>query len=112
MISATGTSVFLVGAKTKGGYDGSIWLHPDGLSWPHPGWGWVTGSVWRLQLAPVPVLRVGCLCCYVASRRIPWQDLGTFGGSISQGNAINAQGQVTGIANTADGNTHVFLWTP
>ena len=32
------------------------------------------------------------------------QDLGTLGGTVSFGNAINASGQVTGDAFTADGN--------
>ena len=39
------------------------------------------------------------------------QDLGTLGGSYSGGLAINASGQVTGIATTAsDAVTHAFLW--
>ena len=37
-------------------------------------------------------------------------DLGTLGGSYSQGVAINASGQVTGTSNTADEATHAFLW--
>jgi probable HAF family extracellular repeat protein len=32
--------------------------------------------------------------------------------SFSRGNAINARGQVTGIADTASGAPHAFLWTP
>jgi probable HAF family extracellular repeat protein len=39
------------------------------------------------------------------------QDLGTLGGSFSQGSAINALGQVTGAAATADGSAHAFRWT-
>jgi probable HAF family extracellular repeat protein len=34
------------------------------------------------------------------------------GGTFSQGYAINARGQVTGIADTASGAPHAFLWTP
>ena len=38
-------------------------------------------------------------------------DLGTLGGTFSQGLAINASGQVTGISDTADdGAVHAFLW--
>src|SRR5205823_9995730 len=41
-------------------------------------------------------------------------DLGTFGGSDSYGNAINATGQVVGYAQLSDANVseHAFLWTP
>ena len=39
-------------------------------------------------------------------------DLGTLGGTFSSGHAINAQGQVTGDADTAGGGTHAFRWTP
>jgi probable HAF family extracellular repeat protein len=37
-------------------------------------------------------------------------DLGTLGGSESQGVALNASGQVTGAAETAEGVEHAFLW--
>lgn len=37
-------------------------------------------------------------------------DLGTLGGNSSYGFAINASGQVTGSAYTADGVEHPFLW--
>ena len=37
-------------------------------------------------------------------------DLGTLGGTSSQGVAINASGQATGTSITADGETHAFLW--
>ena len=37
-------------------------------------------------------------------------DLGTLGGTFSVGLAINASGQVTGFADTADGDIHAFLW--
>ena len=37
-------------------------------------------------------------------------DLGTLGGKSSEGVAINASGQVTGSAYTADGELHAFLW--
>ena len=39
------------------------------------------------------------------------QDLGTLGGTFSEGLAINDSGQVTGVASTAgDEATHAFLW--
>jgi probable HAF family extracellular repeat protein len=37
-------------------------------------------------------------------------DLGTLGGSFSEGRGINASGQVTGWSSTADGGTGAFLW--
>lgn len=37
-------------------------------------------------------------------------DLGTLGGSGSEGKALNNQGQVVGDALTADGSIHAFLW--
>ena len=37
-------------------------------------------------------------------------DLGTLGGTSSQGVAINASGQATGSSATADEETHAFLW--
>ena len=38
-------------------------------------------------------------------------DLGTFpGGSVSQGQAINRQGQVAGYARFSDYNAHGFIW--
>ena len=40
------------------------------------------------------------------------QYLGTLGGGTSVGVAINAQGQVAGSADTADGVRHAFRWTP
>jgi probable HAF family extracellular repeat protein len=39
------------------------------------------------------------------------QDLGTLGGLTSAAMAINRSGQVVGSAQTADGDTHAFLWT-
>src|ERR1700722_16389230 len=39
-------------------------------------------------------------------------DLGTLGGGSSTGYAINASGQVTGVAVTANGALHAFLYTP
>jgi probable HAF family extracellular repeat protein len=38
------------------------------------------------------------------------QDLGTLGGRVSDGQAINASGQVTGLSQTAAGAFHAFLW--
>ena len=38
------------------------------------------------------------------------QDLGTLGGTYSQGAAINDKGQVTGFYVTADNEMHAFLW--
>ena len=38
------------------------------------------------------------------------RDLGTLGGEFSQGAAINASGQVAGVAGTSDGDSHAFLW--
>jgi probable HAF family extracellular repeat protein len=40
------------------------------------------------------------------------QDLGTLGGTFSEGFAINNRGQVTGDAVTASGPEHAFRWTP
>ena len=37
-------------------------------------------------------------------------DLGTLGGSYSQGNDINASGQVVGRSTLSDGTGHAFLW--
>jgi probable HAF family extracellular repeat protein len=37
-------------------------------------------------------------------------DLGTLGGTRSVGGDLNASGQVTGWAYTADGHSHAFLW--
>jgi probable HAF family extracellular repeat protein len=38
-------------------------------------------------------------------------DLGTLGGTNSQGNGINDAGQVTGVATTTQGASHAFLYT-
>jgi probable HAF family extracellular repeat protein len=38
-------------------------------------------------------------------------DLGTLGGTNSQGNAVNLSGQVAGVANTNKGGTDATLWT-
>ena len=38
------------------------------------------------------------------------QDLGTLGGTASEGAAINASGQVTGFFTMADGSGGAFLW--
>ena len=37
------------------------------------------------------------------------QDLGTLGGTYSEGFGVNDSGQVTGFSNTANGDTHAFL---
>jgi probable HAF family extracellular repeat protein len=40
------------------------------------------------------------------------RDLGTAGGSVSEAIALNSQGDVVGVSNTAgDLETHAFLWT-
>jgi probable HAF family extracellular repeat protein len=39
------------------------------------------------------------------------KDLGTLGGSISAGSAINDSGQVTGNSYTGGGNVHAFLYS-
>lgn len=39
------------------------------------------------------------------------QDLGTLGGGFSQASAINASGQVTGLAATGSGSSHAFLYS-
>src|SRR5438477_626424 len=38
-------------------------------------------------------------------------DLGTLGGSESDGINVNEAGEVVGSANLSDGSTHAFLWT-
>ena len=38
-------------------------------------------------------------------------DLGTLGGVFSSASAINANGQVVGGSQTADGTYHAFSWT-
>ncbi len=38
-------------------------------------------------------------------------DLGTLGGNYSEARGINNSGQVVGLANTADGNGHAFLYS-
>ena len=40
------------------------------------------------------------------------QDLGTLGGTSTKATAINVRGQIIGDADTAQGETHAFLWTP
>ena len=37
-------------------------------------------------------------------------DLGTLGGTSSEGVALNASGQATGFSTTAGGETNAFLW--
>ena len=37
-------------------------------------------------------------------------DLGTLGGTSSEGVALNASGQATGFSTTAGGETHAFRW--
>jgi uncharacterized membrane protein len=37
-------------------------------------------------------------------------DLGTFGGTFSEGRGINTSGQVTGLSQTAAGFSRAFLW--
>src|SRR3569832_2334871 len=39
-------------------------------------------------------------------------DLGTFGGTFSEGTDINSSGQVTGLSQTAAGISRAFLWDP
>jgi probable HAF family extracellular repeat protein len=38
------------------------------------------------------------------------QNLGTLGGTESEGLGINGRGDVTGLSETANGNIHAFLW--
>lgn len=40
------------------------------------------------------------------------QDLGTLGGTDSEGLSINAEGQITGDAAMARGGVHALIWTP
>src|SRR5262249_51856110 len=40
------------------------------------------------------------------------EDLGTLGGNESLSNAINAEGQVVGSAQLANGTSHAVLWNP
>src|SRR5437773_975356 len=39
-------------------------------------------------------------------------DLGTLGGTFSQGLHLNASGSVVGSSTTASGDEHAFVWTP
>jgi hypothetical protein len=49
------------------GYDGLIWPRSGGLIWPRPGWGRVTESLCRLEVAPPGGLRAGASWCCAAS---------------------------------------------
>lgn len=40
------------------------------------------------------------------------QDLGTLGGAVSEALAMNAKGEVVGVADTASGVAHAVLWSP
>ena len=44
------------------------------------------------------------------SDKLSVTDLGTLGGTSSQGVALNASGQVTGSSTTDRDETHAFLW--
>jgi probable HAF family extracellular repeat protein len=65
------------------------------------------------------ILLVGLLTCFCSAGtsaailpRYHVTDLGTLGGGYSDALAINASGQVTGLAQPAAGFTNAFLWTP
>lgn len=52
-----------------------------------------------------------CFCSLVNGANPPqFIDLGTLGGSINFPAAINANGQVVGTSETADGQIHPFIW--
>jgi hypothetical protein len=52
--------------SSGGGYDALIWPR-SGLIWPRPGWGRVTESLCRLEVAPPAGLRAGASWCCAAS---------------------------------------------
>src|SRR5580704_7126329 len=58
------------------------------------------------------VLLIFILAPFAAAQKYSITDLGTFpGGSISQGQAVNILGQVTGYARFANYNAHGFFWS-
>ena len=62
-----------------------------------------------LELLPRVFLSLAFCCSYAEQYTL--QDLGTLGGVASTGEAINNQGQVTGITTTANGTGAAFLHT-
>ena len=48
---------------------------------------------------------------YVWSHAAGMTDLGTLGGPTSNGEAINAHGEVVGVSDLTDGEQHAFVWT-
>jgi len=45
------------------------------------------------------------------TRTLTIRDLGTLGGTSSQANGVNSEGQVVGVSETESGEQHAFLWT-
>jgi probable HAF family extracellular repeat protein len=66
---------------------------------------------WALLIAAM-FLAVLCGTKEVTATKYVYKDLGTLGGDLSEGWGINDAGQVAGVANTLNGDTHAFLWTP
>ena len=58
-------------------------------------------SLWKRSIKPLPF----------TTRDGAATDLGTLGGTFSEGYAINSSGQVTGYSQTSGGDSHAFLTT-
>jgi probable HAF family extracellular repeat protein len=84
---------------------------------------WANGSMQDLGPGYASAINsLGAVTGYINSRAVVWtprtsggynppSDLGTLGGSTSEGRAINDQGQVTGESTTLSGASHAFLRT-
>src|ERR1700674_5082558 len=68
-------------------------------------------SCWRIAGLLVALIGLGTPANAQAPR-YSVTDLGTLGGGTSKGYGINESGQVTGVAVTASGALHAFLYAP